>query len=120
MFPWWLLDGDKYCLEIMAGGLEVRYWPQLYRQRKRQDILTGAAGFSYGYAHKLSRHLHLEFNIGIGLLRTDYRHYHARNNYQTLQWQENGRYTWFGPTKAKVSLIWLLARKQKTQEGGIK
>ena len=53
-------------------------------------------------------------------LRTDYRHYHARNNYQTLQWQENGRYTWFGPTKAKVSLIWLLARKQKTQEGGIK
>lgn len=79
-----------------------------------------AAGLSYGYAHKLSRHLHLEFNIGIGLLRTDYRHYHARNNYQTLQWQENGRYTWFGPTKAKVSLIWLLARKQKTQEGGIK
>lgn len=63
---------------------------------------------------------HLEFNIGIGLLRTDYRHYHARNNYQTLQWQENGRYTWFGPTKAKVSLIWLLARKQKRQEGGIK
>lgn len=26
MFPWWLLDGDKYSLQILTGGLEGRYW----------------------------------------------------------------------------------------------
>ncbi|MCS2838455.1 DUF3575 domain-containing protein [Bacteroides thetaiotaomicron] len=72
-----------------------------------------AAGVSYGWATRIARHLHLEFNIGIGLLRTDYRHYHARDNYQTLLWQENGKYTWFGPTKAKISLVWLLNRRVK-------
>ena len=140
MFPWWLLDGDKYCLEIMAGGTRSTllaaaiqtteatrhtdgHFVGLYAGGGKYDLqwkTNGyqgeffiAAGFSYGYAHKLSRHLHLEFNIGIGLLRTDYRHYHARNNYQTLQWQENGRYTWFGPTKAKVSLYGCLPAERK-------
>ena len=27
------------------------------------------------------------------MLRTDYRHYHARDNYQTLLWQETVSYT---------------------------
>lgn len=26
MFPWWLFEGDKYCLQILSGGLEGRYW----------------------------------------------------------------------------------------------
>lgn len=144
-FPWWLFDGDKYSLQILMGGLEGRYW--LGRRSKRQirDVLTGhflglyagggkydlqwqengyqgeffiAAGISYGYAHKIACNLRLEYNIGIGMLRTNYRHYHARDNYQTLLWQENGKYTWFGPTKAKISLVWLLNRKTKVQKGG--
>lgn len=141
MFPWWLFDNDKYCMQILSGGLEARYW--LYNRKKR-DILTGhfaglyaeggkydlqwkengyqgeffiAAGISYGYAKRIFRNLHLEFNLGIGVLRTYYKHYHANNNYQTLLWQNNGRYTWFGPTKAKISLAWILNRKVK---GGTK
>lgn len=136
MFPWWKLKGDKYCLQILMGGLEGRYW---LGQRERYDVLTGhflglyagggkydlqwkrdgyqgeffiAAGISYGYAHRIARNLRLEYNIGVGLLRTDYRYYHARDNYQTLLWQENGRYTWLGPTKLKISLVWLLSRKK--------
>lgn len=77
-----------------------------------------AAGISYGYAHRIGGNLRLEYNIGIGLLRTDYQHYHARDNYWTLLWQENGKYTWFGPTKVKISLVWLLNRKVKTGKGG--
>lgn len=142
MFPWWLFEGDKYCLQVLSGGLEGRYW---LANRNKHGVLTGhflglyagggkydlqwkengyqgeffiAAGVSYGWATHIARNLHLEFNIGIGLLRTDYRHYHARDNYQTLLWQENGKYTWFGPTKAKISLVWLLNRKVK--KGGNK
>ncbi|MCD7923333.1 MAG: DUF3575 domain-containing protein [Bacteroides sp.] len=142
IFPWWLIDGDKYALQILMGGLEGRYW---LGNRKNYEILTGhslglyagcgkydlqwkkngyqgeffiAAGISYGWATRIARNLHLELNIGIGVLRTDYRHYHARDNYQTLIWEENGKYTWFGPTKAKISLVWLLNRKAKTGKGG--
>ncbi|WP_294562624.1 DUF3575 domain-containing protein [uncultured Bacteroides sp.] len=140
MFPWWLFDNDKYCMQILMGGLEGRYWLGSHRKREQKEVLTGhflglyagggkydlqwdndgyqgeffiAAGISYGWATRIARNLRLEFNIGIGLLRTDYRYYHARDNYQTLLWQENGRYTWFGPTKAKISFVWLLNRKVK-------
>ena len=138
-FPWWQFDRGKYCMQVLMGGLEGRYWLGR-KSREDREVLTGhflglyagggkydlqwgekgyqgeffiAAGVSYGWATRIARHLHLEFNIGIGLLRTDYRHYHARDNYQTLLWQENGKYTWFGPTKAKISLVWLLNRRVK-------
>ena len=139
-FPWWQFDRGKYCMQVLMGGLERRYWLGSRKSREDREVLTGhflglyagggkydlqwgekgyqgeffiAAGVSYGWATRIARHLHLEFNIGIGLLRTDYRHYHARDNYQTLLWQENGKYTWFGPTKAKISLVWLLNRRVK-------
>ena len=138
-FPWWQFDRGKYCMQVLMGGLEGRYWLGSRKSREDREVLTGhflglyagggkydlqwgekgyqgeffiAAGVSYGWATRIARHLHLEFNIGIGLLRTDYRHY-ARDNYQTLLWQENGKYTWFGPTKAKISLVWLLNRRVK-------
>ncbi len=139
IFPWWLIDGDKYCLQVLAGGAEVRYWMGNYRRR---SALTGhfmglyagggkydlqwqkngyqgeffiAAGIGYGYARRIARNLNLEFNIGIGLLRTNYRHYRTEQNYEVLRWLENGNYTWFGPTKAKISLVWRLTGKQKNK-----
>ena len=137
MFPWWLINDDRYCLQVLMGGLEVRYRPG---RRSGRDVLTGhflglyagggkydlqwdkngyqgeffiAAGVSYGYAHSIARNLRLEYNIGIGILRTDYRHYHSRDNHRTLLWQENGEYTWLGPTKLKISLVWLITGKNK-------
>ena len=137
MVPWWLINDDRYCLQILMGGLEVRYRPG---KRSGRDVLTGhfiglyagggkydlqwdkngyqgeffiAAGVSYGYAHSIARNLRLEYNIGIGMLRTDYRHYHSRDNHRTLLWQENGEYTWLGPTKLKISLVWLITGKNK-------
>lgn len=140
MFPWWLLDNDKYCLQILSGGLEARYW---LGNRTMHRILSGhflgvyagggkydlqwkedgyqgefyiASGISYGYSTPIARRLNLEFSIGIGLLRTSYEHYHAINNYRTLLWQNDGNYTWLGPTKAKISLVWLLGQKRKGGE----
>ena len=137
MFPWWLFDGDKYCMQILSGGLEGRYW---LGNREKRKVLNGhflglyagggkydlqwdrngyqgeffiAAGISYGYAMSSARNLHLEFTLGVGVLRTDYEHYHAIDNHQTLLWQNNGRYTWLGPTKAKISFVWLLNRNVK-------
>lgn len=55
----------------------------------------------------------MEYTVGIGLLRTGYRHYHARDKYQVLLWQNDGNYTWVGPTKIKISLVWTLNRRIK-------
>ncbi len=81
-----------------------------------------AAGVSAGYAQPLSRHLSLELSLGVGYLNTDYRHYHAEQ-YGDGSWhlvrQNSGSYQWFGPTKAKVSLVWYPQIK-KGQKGGHK
>lgn len=140
MFPWWLIDHDKYCLQILSGGVEGRYWLGNRFKRLSRPALTGhflgfyagggkydlqwetdgyqgefyiASGISYGYSTRIGRHLNLEFSIGIGLLRTNYEYYHAIDHYHTLLWQNNGNYTWFGPTKAKISLVWVWGRKRK-------
>lgn len=140
MFPWWLIDHDKYCLQILSGGVEGRYWLGSRFRRLSRPALTGhflgfyagggkydlqwdtdgyqgefyiASGLSYGYSTRIGRHLNLEFSIGIGLLRTNYEYYHAIDHYRTLLWQNNGNYTWFGPTKAKISLVWVWGRKRK-------
>lgn len=137
IFPWWLIDNDKFCFQLLSGSLEGRYW---LGNRTIRHTLTGhflgfyagggkydlqwkekgyqgefyiASGISYGYAVPVASRLNLEFSIGIGLLRTDYKHYRAIDNYRTLLWQNSGNYTWFGPTKGKISLVWLLGRKQK-------
>lgn len=141
MFPWWLLGGNKYCLQILAGSVEGRYWLGNRRNRK---TLTGhfvglyagagkydlqwkeegyqgeffiASGLSYGYVMPIAHRLNLEFSLGIGLIRTHYRHYHVIDNYQILLWQNNGDYSLLGPTKAKISLVWILDRKLKKQKG---
>ena len=137
IFPWWLIDGDRYCLQVLSGGAELRYWTGnrmirpalaghflgLYAGGGKYDLqwlengyqgeFFIAAGLSYGYARRIARNLSLEFNIGIGLLRTDYRHYRTEQDYEVLRWLENGNYTWFGPTKVKISLVWMLNGKQK-------
>lgn len=140
MFPWWLTKNHKYCFQLLSGGLEGRYW---LGERTDRRLLTGhflglyagggkydlqwkdngyqgefyiASGVSYGYVLPVARRLNLELSIGVGLLRTNYEHYHAINDYRTLLWQNNGTYTWFGPTKAKISLVWLLGGKEKGGE----
>ncbi|EKU87842.1 DUF3575 domain-containing protein [Bacteroides oleiciplenus] len=136
LFPWWTAGHNKYCLKILMGSLETRIW----LGNRHREVLTGhflglyaatgkydlqwkengyqsqspiaAAGLSYGWAARIARHLHLELSMGVGLLHTRYRHYRMHNNYRTLLWQENGNYTWLGPAKAKVSLVWLLTRRK--------
>lgn len=136
MLPWWLSDDNKYCMQLVWGGLEGRYW---LGNRLRRGPLRGhfagvfggggkydlqwreqgyrgeyffTAGVSYGYSLALSRRWNMEFSLGVGVLRTSYRHYTAEDDYRTLLWQKDGTYTWIGPTKAKISLVWLLGNKK--------
>lgn len=129
-FPWWKSRDDSRALQILFVGAEGRYW---LGNRQLHDPLRGhfvglfagggkydlenhskgyqgefyiAAGLSYGYVFRLNRRLGLELSVGIGYLRTQYRHYVGAEDNRYLVWQNDGTYTWVGPVKANVSLVW--------------
>lgn len=73
-----------------------------------------AAGVSGGYALRLNRSFNMEFSLGVGGLTTHYRKYEVARGSQgnELIRQHDGQLLWIGPTKAKVSLVWLLGNRK--------
>lgn len=132
--PWWLNSKHDFCYQLLSGGMEGRCW---LGNRQKRDRLTGhfiglyaeggiydfqlrgdgyqgkyygAAGVTYGYARQLARHFSLEFSLGIGYLTTEYKKYTPYEG--DIIWTNSGRYNFIGPTKAKVSLVWLITTKR--------
>ena len=71
-------------------------------------------GISAGYAHSIGRHLRLEYSVGVGYLRTDYRKYkpvegtkYGDIKVMEYPWEKK-RHSGFLPSKLEVSLVWLL------------
>lgn len=146
IFPWWLWEKKQHCLELMNGNVEGRYW---LGNRQKHAKLTGwfggfyagggyydlewekkgyqgeffiATGLSTGYSHSIGKNLRLEYSLGIGYMETKYREYEAvkkNDDEWHLMRRTSGRYTWIGPTKARISLVWILNSKHK-KEGGNK
>ncbi len=135
IFPWWLYEKKQYALEILNGNIEGRYW---WGERSRRDQLTGwftgvyagggyydvewktkgyqgeffSAGITGGFAHKIGRNLRMEYSLGIGYLTNKYREYTPQQCGVDGEWhlikQGNGTSNWIGPTRAKVSLVWMI------------
>lgn len=129
--PWWTDNSGSFCYQLLSGGVEARCW---LGNRRERDRLTGhfvgvyaeggvydfqwkeetgyrgkyygAAGLTYGYSHRIARRLAIEFSLGVGYLETEYRKYTSYKG--DLVWISSGRYHFIGPTKAKVSLVWLI------------
>lgn len=135
-FPWWQIQSKDITIECIAGTLEGKWW---FGDRSRLGLLegfnagiyTGAGyydlqwgnglqgeffimgGASAGYAHEIARNLHLEYNLGVGYLKTDYRPYSPVSNTEfgdikvrKYPWSVR-RQIWLGPTKLEVSLVWM-------------
>lgn len=140
IFPWWVASDNGAALEVLSGNLELRYW---LGTRKKAPTMTGvfygiyaggglydlqwqdngyqgefyiAAGFSLGFAHILnkSKNLRMEYSVGLGYLKTNYRYYEGMLDNEYLVWKYDGEYEWIGPTKVKMSLVWML---HKTKGG---
>lgn len=140
IFPWWLSDRKQRCLQSLSGYIEGRYW---FGDRTNRRQLTGwfagvyAGGGSYdvewnnkgyqgefcipialsgGYAHSIGRNLSMEYSLGIGYMRTSYREYRPEicsYGTQRLVKQRSGTFNWIGPTRIKVSLVWMINCKKK-------
>lgn len=73
-------------------------------------------GIEYGYSKRIGKRLDLDFSIGIGYQGGEYKEYEpADDDTGHYIWLQTKKRQWFGPTKAEVSLKWILgpAREKK-------
>lgn len=70
------------------------------------DKMNYAAGVEYGYSLPVARRLAIDFTIGVGYWGGEYYKYRPMDGHYV--WQATKDRHWFGPTKAEISLMWLL------------
>lgn len=131
--PWWE-TGNKYCFEMWEMGAEFRYYAKAFeRPAKMRGAFAGlyamsakfdfqydtqlnyqgeywSAGLTLGYVLPLGakEKFSLEFSVSAGMLSSSYRHYQPSSDYDMLirDPYNIGRISYFGPTKAKISLVY--------------
>ena len=76
-------------------------------------------GVEYGYSKRIGRRLCLDFTLGVGFQDGEYKEYlptdDGTNHYV---WQSTHKRHWWGPTKAEITLKWLIGRMPKVKKGG--
>ena len=73
-------------------------------------------GVEYGYSLPIARRLNLDFTLGVGYWGGKYHEYLPEDD--CYVWQITKKRKWFGPTKAEVSLVWLLGRDNYNKKKG--
>lgn len=138
VFPWWLYESKQIALQTLNGTLETRYWfRNRTENNKLTGFFLGAyggtgyydiewlkkgyqgeffhTGLSGGFAHSISKYgdLRMEYSLGLGYMGTKFREYKAVYGLDD-EWhlirKRNGVTSYFGPTRAKVSIVWMLNR----------
>lgn len=83
------------------------------------DKTNYAAGVEYGYSLPVANRLNIDFTLGVGYWGGKYYKYIPLDGHYVWQATKNRR--WFGPTKAEISLVWLLGRgNSNKKKGGVK
>jgi hypothetical protein len=72
------------------------------------DRWTYGGGLEYGYSAPIAKRLNIDFTLGLGYLRGQYKEYLPID--KCYVWQVTKMRNWFGPTKLEVSLVWLIGR----------
>ena len=71
-------------------------------------------GIEYDYSLPVGHDLCIDFNIGVGYQGGEYKTYKPANDGTGhYQWLATYRRHWWGPTKAEISLKWLIGPMQK-------
>ena len=141
MCAWWRKRNVHRFWRVYGGELELRRWwhsqagemsltghhAGVYCQMLTYDLGFGsrgyqgdrwshAVGLSYGYSLPLGRYFNIDFSIGIGCLWGEYKKYHIEDN--CYVWRSTNNRRWFGPTKAEVSIVYVIGGKAD-KKGGV-
>ena len=143
MYAHWSNDARHRYWQIYGGELEVRRYfggraaekplqghhVGLYAQAVTYDFETGGKGYlsdfaygvglEYGYSLPVAKRLNIDFGIGFGYSGGNYKSYYPDAG--CYVYIETKRRRWVGPTRAEVSLVWLLGRGNvNSKKGGAK
>ena len=80
-----------------------------------------SVGLSYGYSMPLGRYFNMEFSLSVGYASIPYRKFEPSEDYEIL-WRDpekQGRWHYFGPTKAQISLVVPIRVKVIKKGGGL-
>lgn len=130
-YAWWKSDRKSWYWRVYGGDVAVRRWfgkaaaekpltghhAGIYAQMITYDFETGGrgyladrwswtAGVEYGYSMPIARRFNIDFTLGVGYHWGEYKEYIPIDNHYV--WQATKQRKFFGPTKAEVSLVWLL------------
>lgn len=72
------------------------------------DKMNYSTGVEYGYSLPVAYRLNIDFTIAVGYWGGTYYEYTPVDN--CYVWQATKERHWFGPTKAEISLVWLIGR----------
>lgn len=143
-YAYWTLDSKNIIHKVYGGDASFRWWfgrkgerqPLTghhlgpYGQMAAFDFAYGeqrwsatpwqwAVGLEYGYTLPFKKgRMALDFTIGAGYANVCYSHWHITSNgagEKYYEWDQRHECRYIGPTKAEVSLIWLIGGKHKQQ-----
>ena len=136
-YAWWKNDKKHDYWRTYGGDLAVRYWlgkaakakpltghhVGIYGQALAYDLQVGnigqqtttinmSAGVEYGYSFPVAPGLNVDVELGFGYLTGKYFEYNLNGGHDT--WRGTVKRAWIGPTKASVSLVWLIKSKKNS------
>lgn len=145
IFPWWLAEKRQRAVQAGVATVEGRLWLGNRAAEKTMTgwfagVYAGGGyydlewdekgaqgelfhvGLSGGFAHPVNRggSLRLEYSLGLGYMVSKYRHYSAVRGADErwhLMRRSSGTYYWLGPTRAKVSLVWIPDFRRREKGG---
>lgn len=82
------------------------------------DRCMATASVEYGYSLPVSRRLNIDFTLGVGYVGGKVVDYVPDGD--RYLWQRTRHVNWFGPTKAEISLVWLIGHGNYNKKGGLK
>lgn len=140
-YAWWSRDSRHRYWRFYGGDLGLRRWfgryakdkpltghhIGLYGQLFTYDFEAGGkgemgakfnygGGIEYGFALPVTRRLNIDFSIGVGYITGKYYKYTPIDNHYV--WRSTHTRRWFGPTKAEISLVWLIGCGNYNMKGG--
>ncbi len=131
---WWKNSSKNKIYEVAVISPEVRRWMGMKKPWHGHyiglfpgftwyDLENGGtghrghavfAGVSYGYMFPIGRTLSLEAGIGFGYMNMRYKDYEPRDGHHVYQRTKSGNY--FGPLKARLSLVWRPGASKATKK----
>ena len=140
MYAWWSKNDMSKVWRIQNAEISLkkylgstpphcinRYHIGCYAHICRYDILLGKTGYlsggpndrflnrpwwgggiEAGYTLLISKNLCLDFSLGVGYLTGRYLTYKSSAGHNI--WESTRIRHWFGPTKAEISLVWLIRK----------